>query len=213
MTPQLRARRAAAAALEHLGDDGLPPYPPPRPWPPAPEHTRDGPLWVFGYGSLIWHPGFPFVESRVGRVHGHHRALCVWSWEYRGTLHAPGLVLGLDAGGSCTGVAFRVPDEQRDASVAYLLRRELPTALYRPARKAVRLADGRTVHALTFVVDRREDRYAGPMPESQVLEVVAGARGRRGANAEYVCNTADHLAELGIPCARLQRLSRALRGR
>jgi len=208
VTPPCTSRGGAAA---QFAADGLPPYPPPRPWPPAPAHDFEGPLWVFGYGSLIWHPGFPFVESRTGRVHGHHRALCVWSWEYRGTVDAPGLVLGLDRGGSCTGVAFRVADAQREATVAYLLRRELPTEVYRPQRKAVQLADGRTVHALTFVVDRTQARYSGPLPQARVLAVVASARGQRGANAEYVCNTADHLAQLGIPCSRLRRLSQALR--
>jgi cation transport protein ChaC len=166
---------------------------------------------VFAYGSLIWHPGFPFSESRVGRVHGHHRALCVWSWEYRGTVRAPGLVLGLDRGGSCTGVVFRVAEADREATVAYLMRREVPAAVYRPVRKPVRLDDGRTVAALTFQVDRRQERYAGPIAEGETLGIVSSARGRRGANADYVCNTADHLERLGIPCARLRRLARALR--
>jgi cation transport protein ChaC len=211
VTPTLTARRAAASEARHLGRDGLPPYPPPRPWPEAPGHTREGPLWVFAYGSLIWHPGFPFVESRVGRVHGHHRALCVWSWEYRGTVRYPGLVLGLDRGGSCTGVVFRVAEADREATVAYLMRREVPAAVYRPVRKPVRLEDGRDVAALTFQVDRQQERYAGPLAEGEVLGIVSSARGRRGANADYVFNTADHLERLGIPCARLRRLTRALR--
>jgi cation transport protein ChaC len=190
--------------MQHLGDDGLPPYPPPRPWPQAP--ALESPLWVFGYGSLIWHPGFPWRESCVGRVYGHHRALCVWSWVYRGTVQLPGLVLGLDRGGSCTGVAYRVGDEHRDATVAYLLRRELTTEVYRPETRQVVLDDGRRVNALTFLVDRRRDQYAGCLPPEQVARVVARASGRRGRNTDYVRNTVAHLEELGIPCRRLRRV-------
>ncbi len=212
MKPSDALLRSVLAATEHLTEDGLPPYPPRRPWPELPAPMCRRPLWVFGYGSLIWHPGFPFSEAHIARVHGHHRALCVWSWEYRGTVDTPGLVLGLDHGGSCTGVAFRVPDAERDATVAYLLRRELTTEIYRPLRKPVVLIDGRRVSALTFVVDRSLEQYAGPMPFEELVAVVARARGRRGPNAEYVRNTVAHLEELGIPCRRLHRVAEALPG-
>lgn len=202
--------RSVLAAVAHFGDDGLPAYPPPRPWPIAAGGIADPPLWVFGYGSLIWHPGFPFEEARIARVYGHHRALCVWSWEYRGTAEVPGLVLGLDRGGCCSGVAFRVREADREASVAYLLRRELTTDIYRPVRKRALLDDGRHVSVLTFVVERSNEQYAGRPGEAQLIEVVARARGRRGANAQYVRSTVQHLDELGVPCRRLRRIAHAL---
>ena len=208
VTPGDTGTEVVVDGVEHLGEDGLPPYPPARPWPRAPE--APDPLWVFGYGSLIWHPGFPYLESRAARVHGHHRALCVWSWEYRGTVSAPGLVLGLGSGGSCTGVAFHVPARERDATLAYLLRRELPSDLYRPGIRSVRLHDGRRVRALTFLADPRHPRYAGDLSVERTLQVVSAARGHRGSNADYVRNTVEHLEELGIPCRRLHRLVDAL---
>lgn len=198
------------AAVAHLGPDGLPAYPPRRPWPVLARPAPAGPLWVFGYGSLIWHPGFPFREHVAGRVHGHHRALCVWSWEYRGTPEHPGLVLGLDRGGSCAGVAYRVEDGERGATIAYLLRRELTTPIYRPVWKRVRLADARVVDALTFAVDRDHAQYAGRLEPTRLLEVVNAATGRRGPNADYVRQTVAHLAQLGIPCRRLERVAAAL---
>lgn len=167
-------------------------------------------LWVFGYGSLVWHPGFPFEESCPAHVTGHHRALCVWSWEYRGTLQRPGLVLGLDRGGSCAGLAYHVAPAERGATIAYLLRRELTTPVYRPIWKHARLADGRSVRALTFAVNRRHGQYAGRPDFARLLEVVTTAAGRRGPNAEYVLSTAQHLRELGIPCQRLEQVARAL---
>jgi len=198
------------AALAHLGEDGLPAWPPPPPWPALEGGLPSGSLWVFGYGSLLWHPGFPFLEAHGARLHGHHRALCVWSWEYRGTPRRPGLVLGLDRGGSCPGLAFRIAREQRDAAVAYLLRRELTTRVYRPVLRRVRLDDGRRVCALTFVVDRAHPQYAGRLDAAALARAVARASGRRGSNAEYVRNTAAHLEALGIPCRRLERVARAL---
>ncbi len=202
--PSAESVRRARAAIDRLGDDGLPTYPPPRPWRRAP--LARGVRWVFAYGSLIWHPGFPWREAHVGRVHGHHRALCVWSWVYRGTARVPGLVLGLDHGGSCTGVVFRVSAADWQSTVAYLLQRELTTDVYRPRVKRVRLRDGRRVKALTFLVDRRQDQYVGHLPARRVAQVVAGARGCRGTNAQYVRNTVAHLDAHGIPCRRLRRL-------
>ncbi len=206
----MNTRDAALAhtreAMRHLTDDGLPAYPPPKPWPQIPRSLIEGELWVFGYGSLIWNPGFPSVESQTARLYGYHRRLCVWSWEYRGTAEHPGLVLGLDRGGSCHGVALRVAEKDKHGAVAYLMRRELTTLVYRPLRARMRLAGGRTVHALTFVVDPSQHQYAGHLDTEQLLAIVSHARGCRGANQEYVVNTHQHLVELGIPCPRLTRL-------
>lgn len=210
MQPSRSSARAVREHMAKLGEDGLPPFPPPRPWPEISPEIAGGELWVFGYGSLMWHPGFPHQESCVSRLHGYNRDLCVWSWVYRGTLNAPGLVLGLDRGGSCIGVAYRVPDRHKRAAVAYLYRRELTTGIYRPLRKLVTLGDGRSVRALTFVVDRRQDQYAGRLPFDRVVGIVRSARGQRGRNAEYVLNTVRHLDELGIPCRRLERLARTI---
>jgi cation transport protein ChaC len=215
MKPSSRSLQKLQAALAHLGDDGLPDYPPPRPWPRLAigAACEAQPLWVFGYGSLIWNPGFPFEESSIATVHGHHRSLCVWSWEYRGTVELPGLVLGLDHGGSCAGIAYRVADAERGAAIAYLLRRELTTDTYRAVHRTVRLAGGGTVRALTFVVDRRDDRYAGRADFEATLEVITRAHGARGANLDYVTETAAHLEQLGIPCRELSRIAAAGRDR
>ena len=210
MTTRDAALAHTREAMRHLTDDGLPAYPPPKPWPESPEGVSDGELWVFGYGSLIWNPGFPNTESRTARLYGYHRRLCVWSWEYRGTAERPGLVLGLDRGGSCQGVAFRVEDSDKHATVAYLLRRELTTLVYRPLRAHIRLASGRPVRALTFVVDPTHYQYAGHLDTDELRSIVSSARGGRGPNRDYVMNTYSHLAELGIPCPRLTELAAAL---
>lgn len=215
MKPSSRSLQRLRAALAHIGEDGLPDYPPPEPWPQLARDTAcvGGPLWVFGYGSLIWNPGFPFEESSVATVHGHHRSLCVWSWEYRGSVEVPGLVLGLDHGGSCAGIAFRVADSEREAAIAYLLRRELTTDTYRAVHRTVRLTSGEQVRALTFVVDRRDERYAGRTDFEATLDVITRARGGRGANLDYVTETAAHLEQLGIPCRKLSVIAAAGRER
>ena len=157
-----------------------------------------GDFWVFGYGSLIWRPGFAHVETRRARLHGFRRSLCVYSWVHRGTRERPGLVLGLDRGGSCVGLAYRVPGELHDEVVAYLRERELVTSVYLERRLPVRLDGGGTVEALSFIVDRRHMQYAGALEISEAAAVVRGARGQSGPNEEYVANTIAHLEALGI---------------
>lgn len=120
-------------------------------------------FWVFGYGSLMWRPGFAHVETFKGRLFGYRRALCVRSHVHRGTPERPGLVLGLDRGGSCLGLAFRVPGDLREEVITYLRARELVTNVYLERQLPVRLADGRQVEALTYVVDRSHEQYAGRM--------------------------------------------------
>ncbi len=158
----------------------------------------DGDLWVFGYGSLMWKPGFAHVEVRPARIHGYHRALCVWSWVYRGSETAPGLVAGLDAGGSCVGRAFRVAQAHTDATARYLFAREMVTRVYVPVMAPVRLNDGRKVEALTFVVDRRHAQYAGKLNAEEAAATVRRAHGKGGANSDYIANTVAHLDKLGI---------------
>jgi len=157
-----------------------------------------GDFWVFGYGSLMWRPGFAHVETRRARLHGFRRSLCVLSHVHRGTPDRPGLVLGLDRGGSCVGLAFRVPAQLRDEVVTYLRERELVTSVYVERELVVRLEAGPEVTALGYVVDRAHPQYAGRMEVEAAVARVSGAVGQSGHNEEYVGNTVQHLKALGI---------------
>ena len=172
-----------------------------------------GDMWVFAYGSLMWNPGFAHVQAGLARIYGYRRALCVWSWVHRGSEAHPGLVLGLDRGGSCVGVAHRVPEAERAATVAYLYARELVTHVYLPVVRRVRVAGLGAVQALTFVVDRRHPQYAGELAPADAARTIRGARGQSGPNPEYLANTLAHMDELGIRCPRLRAIERALAGR
>jgi len=165
-----------------------------------------GDLWVFGYGSLMWRPGFEPAERHAARLHGYHRALCVWSWVYRGTRHRPGLVLALDQGGCCLGRAFRVRAPDKHAVADYLYQRELITAVYVPMLREVRLASGASVTALTFRADRAHPQYAGRLSPAEAAATVARARGRTGHNREYVAKTVAHLEEMRIRDEFLERV-------
>jgi cation transport protein ChaC len=157
-----------------------------------------GDFWVFGYGSLIWRPGFAHVETRRAHLYGFRRSLCVYSWVHRGTRERPGLVLGLDHGGSCVGLAFRVPGELRDEVVGYLRERELVTNVYVERTLHIRFEDGERAEALSYVVDRGHEQYAGSLEETDAAATVHGAVGQSGPNEEYVLNTLSHLDALGI---------------
>lgn len=167
-------------------------------------------MWVFAYGSLMWNPGFPHVQARRAQVHGYHRALCVWSWVHRGTQARPGLVLGLDRGGSCVGVAHRVAASERSAVIAYLYERELVTHVYIPVVGRVRVDGVGIVPALTFAVDRRHPQYAGKLSAAEAAKTIHSAHGRSGPNPEYFANTIARMDELGIRCPRLLAIQRAL---
>lgn len=169
-------------------------------------------LWVFGYGSLMWRPGFPFVERRLAHVRGYHRSLCVLSHVHRGTPDNPGLVLGLDRGGRCNGIAFRVDKSEAAATVHYLREREQVTAVYVERRLPVWLDDGRSVTALTYIVDRGHPQYAGRLAFEEVLRLVRQGRGISGANPDYVRSTHDHLLGIGVVDPILERITRALDG-
>ena len=157
-----------------------------------------GDLWVFGYGSLMWRPGFPFRERHIGRVHGYHRSLCIYSHVHRGTPAEPGLVLGLDRGGSCRGAAFLVDASERAATIAYLREREQATSVYLERMVPVTLDDGRTVSALVYVVDRTHGQYAGRLSLDEVVHLVRRGVGASGANPDYVRSTHEHLHALGV---------------
>ncbi|CAM5479348.1 cation transport protein ChaC [Aquamicrobium terrae] len=157
-----------------------------------------GDFWVFGYGSLIWRPGFVHVETQRARLFGYRRSLCVYSFVHRGTRERPGLVLGLDRGGSCVGLAFRVPGDLRGEVLAYLREREQVTLVYLERTLDVRLENGESVPAVAYVADRRHEQYAGALDEADAAAVVTGAVGQSGPNEEYVLNTIAHLGALGI---------------
>jgi cation transport protein ChaC len=172
----------------------------------------EGELWVFGYGSLMWRTGFDFLERRQARLIGGHRALCVYSHIHRGTPERPGLVLGLDRGGSCRGVAFRVAADKASATISYLQERELVTKVYKEAVRPVELLQGSKtrVQALCFLVDRSHPQYAGGISLEEQLRLVRQGHGRSGANPEYVRETVRHMRELGIRDPGLEWLTERL---
>ncbi|MCF6273119.1 MAG: gamma-glutamylcyclotransferase [Rhodobacteraceae bacterium] len=167
-------------------------------------------LWVFGYGSLIWKPGFEYAERQLAALRGFHRGFCMWSVHYRGTTDAPGLVLALEkkVGASCGGVAYYVSPSLARSAHDYLRGRELVSAAYMEEQHSVRLTDGREVLALCYVVDRDHSQYAGGLGLSEQAEVIARASGSAGHNCAYLHNTARHLAELGIRDGDIEQLSR-----
>lgn len=157
-------------------------------------------MWVFGYGSLLWNPGFPVSEQVVARVEGWHRSFCMRSIHHRGTEAAPGLVLALDAapGAVCQGVALAVASGAEDATLTYLRARELISSAYVEVRLPLDLSDGRRIDALAYVIARDHVQYCGGLPLEEQAGIIARATGGRGPNAEYLYNTVEHLHALGI---------------
>ena len=172
---------------------------------------RDGDLWVFGYGSLMWRPGFEFLDFVTARISGWRRRLCIHSHIYRGTVERPGLVLGLDEGGECEGVAYRVAATKRARTIEYLRERELATSVYKEKMLSARLALGEEVLALTYVADVGHEQYAHEIHDAKLLAIIRDSVGVAGSNAEYVINTYEHLCSLGIRDAELEFLARQLR--
>jgi cation transport protein ChaC len=174
----------------------------------------DEDLWVFGYGSLMWRPGFDFLERRNARLVGAHRALCVYSFVHRGTPARPGLVLGLDRGGNCRGIAYRVAAGQRGATIDYLRAREQVTLVYREAWRRVWLDDdpNLSVHALCYMVDRGHHQYAGRLPLPEQLRLCRQGHGRSGACRDYVLAAVKELETLGCRDADLHLLGERLKG-
>jgi cation transport protein ChaC len=179
---------------------------------PATDPTDD--FWVFAYGSLIWRPGFDHLERVPARLIGAHRALCVFSHVHRGTPERPGLVLGLDHGGACRGIAYRVAASKRADTVAYLRAREQATLVYREAVRSVWLEGAATqrVSALCYMVDRSHPQYAGRLGLDQQLHLVRQGHGRSGNNRDYVIETVRALEALGCRDRDLHLLAERLRG-
>ncbi len=155
-------------------------------------------FWVFGYGSLMWNPGFEFVERSQALVYGYRRSLCVRSFVHRGSRENPGLVLGLDRGGACRGMAFRVAAEKWDEVIDYLRARELVTNVYLERHLPLQLQDGRSARAIAYVVDRAHEQYAGALDATAAARIVNVSVGQSGPNDAYVFNTLAHLKEMGI---------------
>jgi len=185
--------------------------------------VADGDLWVFGYGSLMWRPGFPYRERATALVRGLHRRLCVVSRHHRGTVARPGLVMGLDRGGACRGVAYRVAADDVAATLDYLDEREIAHySAYRraevtvaldtaaPSRAGVRA--GVRTRAITYTVDRRDADYAGALTVAQQAALVAGAAGLSGSNPDYVAAAVAHIRELGLRDRRLEAVLACLEG-
>ncbi|UYN95423.1 MAG: gamma-glutamylcyclotransferase [Enhydrobacter sp.] len=161
--------------------------------------SASDPRWVFAYGSLMWRPGFATPETRPARLHGFHRAFCVYSEHYRGTPQMPGLILGLLAGGSCRGLAHRLPADRYDAVRRYLWRREIEhDGVYEEVVRPIHLADGRAVPALVYLADRKHRQFAGKLPLSKAIGLVRNGIGATGSNRAYVRNTVEHLRALGL---------------
>jgi glutathione-specific gamma-glutamylcyclotransferase len=173
--------------------------------------AADDNLWVFGYGSLMWRPGFAYARRCKALLRGWRRSLCVYSHVHRGTPERPGLVLGLDRGGACPGVAFEVDAALREGTIRYLREREQVTSVYLERVAPVTLECGDRVLALTYVVDRLHDQYAGRLDREAMLEHVCAGQGQFGPNTEYVLETYDHLQEIGVRDPDLEWLSAKLR--
>ena len=169
-------------------------------------------MWIFGYGSLMWDPGFAPVEQVIARLDGWERSFCMTSLHYRGTVAAPGLVLALDVmpRAACTGLALRVEEAQADTVLTCLRARELVSSAYEERKVPVTLADGRKVRALAYVIDRGHAQYCHHAPEAQA-RIIARASGLRGHNRDYLFATAAHLSALGIADPALDALVQRVR--
>ena len=178
-----------------------------------PDEVHSGDLWVFGYGSLMWRPGFDFIEQVPARLIGEHRALCVYSFDHRGTPEKPGLVLGLDRGGACRGIAFRVAARRREATIAYLREREQTTHVYREVMRSVWLENEARlrISAMAYVVDRGHVQYAGRLTLAEQVRYVRQGHGRSGNNRDYVLSTVKSIEAQGFRDPKLHQLADLLR--
>jgi len=194
----IEAERLSAEALERSLDEAL-----------AGRGPRE-PLWIFAYGSLMWNPGLAFVAKRVGTVYGYHRDFCLWSRVNRGTPEQPGLVLTLERGGSCRGLAFRLTGSTSRDELRALWRREMSLGSYRP-RWLDCHAGGDRIPVLAFIVNRACSGYAGRLSVEATVHAIATARGKYGSSAEYLFQTQATLESHGILDARIKRLADRVR--
>jgi cation transport protein ChaC len=170
-------------------------------------HPAGKPVWVFGYGSLIWNPLMEYAEKRWARVRGWHRGFYIWSKVNRGTPEKPGLVLALDKGGSCHGVAYRLHDSRLMEELAILWRREMVAGTYMPRWLTADIGN-ETVRAIAFVVNRDKPGYAGRLEDERIVAIAREAHGAYGSCADYLMQTAGSLEKQGLPDRRLSRLAK-----
>lgn len=170
-------------------------------------------MWVFGYGSLLWNPGFDVADMCLGTLRGYARSFCMSSIHHRGSVEKPGLVLALDAvdGALCRGMAMRVADGREDDTLAYLRERELISSAYLEKMLSVQLDIGTEITAVTYVIDPAHVQYCGALPLEEQAQIIAHAVGDRGPNTEYLFNTASHLTEIGLHDPDLDWLAQRVR--
>lgn len=178
----------------------------------SPKFPSQEGIWIFGYASLMWHPGFPFLEAQPALLRGYHRALCVYSTRYRGTPEKPGLAMGLDRGGSCKGRAFLLAGADVPKVMDYLYEREMDTNCYAPKFLNVKLDDGRTVKAYHFLVRHDHEQYTGKLSIDDAVKLVCAGVGPKGTSIEYLQNTLDHLDKLGIVEGPLHEICEKAKG-
>lgn len=167
-------------------------------------------VWIFGFGSLIWNPAFHFVERRTARIHGFHRQFCLWARAGRGSPQRPGLMLALERGGSCHGVAYRIAPKHVEVELDVVWRREMLTMAYRPVWVAARTPRG-IEHAIAFAANRSHDRYIRGLSDKEISRLLATGEGPLGACCDYLFDTVSHLRELGIRDRRLEALEHRVR--
>lgn len=172
------------------------------------QRQREVDRWIFAYGSLMWRPGFPFLEAVPARLTGYHRCFCIYSTHHRGSPERPGLVLGLDRGQVCNGIAYRIAGDQAQSIINYLRKRELVSGVYREAQLKVTLTSDarREVLALAYIVERAHPSFVANLSLADQAQLIRGARGLSGTNLDYFANTMRHLRDLGIRERALERL-------
>lgn len=171
---------------------------------------RREPIWVFAYGSLMWNPAFHYVERRTARIYGFHRQFCLWARGGRGSPERPGLMLSLESGGSCSGVAYRVAREAAETELDVLWRREMSSLAYRPVWVTVYMRRG-TGPAIVFAVNRSHERYVPGLDSGTIARYLATGAGLNGSCREYLFDTAEHLRELGIRDRGIEALTHRVR--
>ena len=170
-------------------------------------------MWVFGYGSLIWNPALNFTEKLRGKIHGYHRRFCLWSTIGRGSPSKPGLMLGLEQGGSCKGIFYKIDRREIRTELDIVFRRELITDAYRPTWVSARVSDKSPFNAIAFVINRDHNRYAGTLDDETMIRTIAEAKGTLGSCSEYFYETVLQLDNHGMPDPRLATIARHVRQR
>ena len=168
-------------------------------------------FWVFGYGSLMWNPGFEYLEVQRARINGVHRSPCIYSWVHRGTKQRPGIVLGLAQGGACVGKAFKIAPQHHKETLSYLRARELVTNVYLETIRPILLQTGQRLDAVTYIADPAHEQYAGRLEHHQLVRQIKGAVGESGPNEDYIIDTTDHLLEMGIRDSLMERIAKQLK--